>query len=106
MSFESTGARVDLHPRVWRRVRGGGAELRADVHPGQRPPGAQGHTALGHGRGVPPLQQDGAAGLVPGDLRGVPVQPPQARRPPGDPLLLSKSPRVSTLDIARHQEFT
>lgn len=79
-----TGAGADLHPGVRRCVRGRRSELRAEFHQRQRPPGSQRHAALGHGRGVPPLQQDGASGLVTGDVRRVSVQSPQTRGPPGN----------------------
>lgn len=71
-----SGVGADLYTGVGCSVWGGRPKLCAKLHPGQRAPGAQGHSALGHGRGLAPLQQDGAPGLIPGDLRGVVVQPP------------------------------
>ena len=42
--------------------------------------GTQGHAALQHDSGVPPVWQDGAPGRRPGDLRGVPLHPAGPRR--------------------------
>ena len=70
-----------MYPGGGRRVRGRRPELRAELRARQRPPDPQGHAALGHGRRVAALHQDGAAGRRAALLRRLALDPAQTRRP-------------------------